>query len=246
MSYVAFEVHGEGEPVVLVHAYGMWGDWWKACGYVDALQKAGFQAVVIDVPGHGRSTKSHDPADYEMDKVRDGILEVLDGLGVDSFVAWGQGTGGTIVQALAYTGRVTLLVTGACALGFPKEFYEMWAKPLRDEAARGDFSALRERLGESPGGLPPLEEVNDLQALAAFLGGNPWGRSAEELRDLGIVLAAYQGEEDHAVDMGEMQAQTAGATFIKVPGGIRASLVNSTPVLEAVLPLLERSRVDRS
>ena len=240
MTYVAHDVHGDGPAVVLVHAYGMWGDWWRACGYVDALNRAGFKAVVVDVPGHGRSAKSHDPADYEMDKVRDGILEVLDQEGIERFIAWGQGTGGTIVQALAYTGRVTFLVTGACALGFPKEFYEMWAGPLRDEAAAGDLSALRERLGEPPGDLPPLEEMNDLEALAAFLTGNPWGRSAEELRDLGIGLAAYQGEKDPAVGMGEVQAQTAGATFFRVPGGIRASLVNSAPVIDAILPLLPR------
>jgi hypothetical protein len=40
--------------------------------------------------------------------------------------------------------------------------------------------------------------------------------------------------------MGELQAQTAGATFVKIPGDIRASYVKSGPVLEAVLPLLPR------
>lgn len=240
MTYVAYEAHGDGPTVVLVHAYGMWGDWWKACGYVGALDDAGFRTVVVDVPGHGRSAKSHDPADYEMDKVRDGILQVLDDEGVESFTAWGHGTGGTIVQALAYTGRVNFLVTGSCSLGFPKEYYELWAGPAREEVSRRDGNALRERLGEPPAGLPPVDEVNDLEALEAFLTGNPWGRSAEELRALGIGLAAYQGEKDPFVGMGEEQARIAGATHIRVPGGIRASFVNSGPVLEAILPILPR------
>ena len=238
MEYVAHRVHGDGPAVVLVHAYGMWGDWWEACGYVEALTAAGFRAVVVDVPGHGRSSKSHDPADYAMERVRDGILSVCDREAIESFVAWGQGTGGTIVQALALTGRTTAVVTGACTLGFPAAIYDSWAAPLREEAARGDITALQERLGEPPAGLPPLDEANDLAALAAFLTGNPWGTTVDELRATGTRLVAYQGERDPAVGIGELQAQQAGATFFKVPGGIRASFVNSEAVLAGVLPLL--------
>jgi pimeloyl-ACP methyl ester carboxylesterase len=173
-----------------------------------------------------------------MDRVVDHLLGVVDSEGGGDFIAWGHGTGGTAVQALVHTGRVTKMISGACTLAVPTELYQAWAEPLIEEADAGNWSALKERIGEPPEGLPAVEEVHDLVAVSAFLKGNPWSTTAEALRATGVPLLAYMGEKDPALPFGPMQAEVAGATFATVPGGIRASFVNRDAVLDVVEPFL--------
>lgn len=234
---IHYEAAGDGPALLLIHGYGIWGDWWKACGYVDALASS-FRVIAVDAAGHARSAYSTEPAEYEMDRVVEHLLAVVDAEGGGQFIAWGHGTGGTAVQALALTGRVSKMISGACTLAVPTELYQAWAAPLIEEADAGNWSAMRERWGEQPDGLPPMEEVHDLAALAAFLRGNPWSTTPEELRATGVPLLAYMGEKDPAYVFGPPQAEAAGATFATVPGGIRASFVNTDAVLDVVRPFL--------
>ena len=234
---IHYEAAGDGPALLLIHGYGFWADWWKACGYLDALS-SDFRVIAVDAPAHAASAYSTEPADYEMDRVVEHLLAVVDAEGGGDFIAWGHGTGGTAVQALLHTGRVTKLISGACTLAVPTEFYQAWAEPLIEEADAGNWHALKERIGEPPEGLSPAEEVHDLAALAAFLRGNPWSTTAEALRETGVPLLAYMGEKDPALVFGPMQAEVAGAKFATVPGGIRASFVNVEAVLDVVKPFL--------
>jgi pimeloyl-ACP methyl ester carboxylesterase len=234
---IHYEAAGDGPVLLLIHGYGFWGDWWSACGYLDALAGS-FRVVAVDAPGHASSSYSTDPEDYEMDRVVGHLLGVVEAEGGGDFIAWGHGTGGTAVQALVHTGRVSKLISGACTLAVPTELYEAWAMPLIEEAGAGDWTALKQRIGESPEGLPTAEEVHDLTALSAFLRGNPWSTTADRLRATGVPMLAYMGEKDPALAFGPPQAEAAGATFATVPGGIRASFVNRDAVLDVVRPFL--------
>ena len=77
---IHYAVYGAGEPVVLVHGYGVTADInWRLPGLIPAFAKR-YQVNVLDVRGHGRSGKPHDPAQYGVkmseDVVRaDGSLE---------------------------------------------------------------------------------------------------------------------------------------------------------------------------
>jgi pimeloyl-ACP methyl ester carboxylesterase len=52
-------------PVLLVHGWaGSFERTWKRSGLVDLLTEAGRSVVPYDLPGHGTSSKSHDPDDY--------------------------------------------------------------------------------------------------------------------------------------------------------------------------------------
>ena len=234
---IHYSVTGDGPILLLIHGYGAWGDWWNACGYTDALAGS-FRVIAVDAAGHAQSAYSTDPNDYAMDRVVELMLEVVDAEGGGDFIAWGHGTGGTAVQALALTGRVLKMISGACTLAVPTELYQAWAAPLIEQAEAGDWTALHERWGEPPAGLPPLEQVHDLAALVAFLRGNPWSTTADELRATGVPMLAYMGETDPAVAFGPLQAEAAGAAFHTVGGDIRASFVNSGDVLAIVRPFL--------
>lgn len=50
---------------VLLHGWGgSYESVWKQAGWTDALESAGFEVAGIDLYGHGRAARSHDPADY--------------------------------------------------------------------------------------------------------------------------------------------------------------------------------------
>ncbi|MEI9929023.1 MAG: alpha/beta fold hydrolase [Rhizomicrobium sp.] len=53
---IAYEIAGEGEPVVLVHGFA--SDRvqnWRAPGWYQTLNGAGYQVVALDCRGHGES-----------------------------------------------------------------------------------------------------------------------------------------------------------------------------------------------
>lgn len=51
--------------VALVHGWGgSYAATWVADGWDTAMRKAGFEAVGVDIAGHGTGGGSHDPADY--------------------------------------------------------------------------------------------------------------------------------------------------------------------------------------
>ena len=51
--------------VALVHGWGgSYAATWQADGWDDALRDAGIEPVGVDIPGHGPTGGSHDPADY--------------------------------------------------------------------------------------------------------------------------------------------------------------------------------------
>ena len=84
-----YATYGSGAPVILLHGgLGHSGNW----GYqVPALNNAGYQAVLIDSRGHGRSTRDARPYAYEL--MASDVLAVMDALHLEkaAFVGWSDG-----------------------------------------------------------------------------------------------------------------------------------------------------------
>lgn len=57
MGKLHVETHGTGEPLLLIHGWGMHGGVWDSL--VPPLAER-FQVLVVDLPGHGRSSASGD------------------------------------------------------------------------------------------------------------------------------------------------------------------------------------------
>jgi hypothetical protein len=56
---IYYEVYGEGKPVLLLHGGLANGDHWV--NVIPALTEAGYQAIVMDSRGHGRSSFDETP-----------------------------------------------------------------------------------------------------------------------------------------------------------------------------------------
>lgn len=60
------EIEDEGtRPVVLVHGWGgSYESTWRSSGFADLLEDAGRTVIGVDLLGHGRAAKPHDPDEY--------------------------------------------------------------------------------------------------------------------------------------------------------------------------------------
>ncbi len=100
-----YSTYGSGAPVFLLHGgLGNSGNW----GYqVPALVEAGYQVVLIDSRGHGRSTRDARPYSYEL--MASDLSSVMDELQIKkaSLVGWSDGACTALVLAAEAPARAT-------------------------------------------------------------------------------------------------------------------------------------------
>src|ERR1700760_2781041 len=77
---IEYDVTGEGPPVVLLHGFPDSGRLWRH--QVPALAAAGFQVIVPDLRGYGRSDKPEAVAAYSMSLLAGDVMGVLAELGI--------------------------------------------------------------------------------------------------------------------------------------------------------------------
>ena len=97
-SISAYEVRGDGPPLLLLHGFfGSSGDWVHLFD-VDALSKR-WRLIMPDARGHGRSTNPSGLVTHR--QAADDIRALLEHLAVDRFKAVGVSFGGNILLHLA-------------------------------------------------------------------------------------------------------------------------------------------------
>jgi len=109
-----YEVHGKGEPLLLIMGYGSnAGHWFVILPHLAAR----FKTIIFDNRGTGRSGKPEIP--YTADMMIGDAVGLLDALGIESAYVFGVSMGGMIAQELAlrYPRRVKKLVLGCTSCG---------------------------------------------------------------------------------------------------------------------------------
>ena len=108
LNYV---VDGQGPPVILIHGMSAsLSDWWRL---MPLLVSAGYQAIAVDLLGHGDSAKPSDPDQYTTKAVYTALEEWIDQLGIDTpFYLVGHSLGGymSLMYALNHPDRVQAMV----------------------------------------------------------------------------------------------------------------------------------------
>ena len=109
-----YEVHGEGEPLLLIMGLSLNSKSWFRT--LPVLSEH-FKVIVFDNRGTGLSDKPNSP--YSIEQMAEDARCVLDAAGVDTAHVYGISMGGMIAQRLAlkYPSRVRSLVLGCTTSG---------------------------------------------------------------------------------------------------------------------------------
>lgn len=95
------EIAGEGPPVLCVHSAGQAGVQWREV--LRDLPAHGYQPVVVDLPGHGRSDGAGGGPVSDLSVYRDWCFQLLRELGLERPYLVGCSIGGKIVLDMAAT-----------------------------------------------------------------------------------------------------------------------------------------------
>lgn len=91
-----YEVHGEGEPLILLHGYSLSSISWHT--YISDFEDA-YQVYLIDLPGHGKSTPFSEQ--LSINKVALDLKALLEHLEITHTKAIGFSFGGDVLYQLA-------------------------------------------------------------------------------------------------------------------------------------------------
>lgn len=195
---------GMGRRVLLLHGFASDAhDDWVATGWFDALALAGYEVVAPDLRGHGLSTKSRNPSDYQLGAFATDILAASEACwGEASFDVIGYSMGAHIAMtlALAAPDQIGRLVLGGmgerivATVGLAPEFADAlaaWDKATQRLEGR-NLPPYAIRLCQHAASKP----YNDLDVLAACLRGQSCVFDLPRLAAVAAPTLVIVGEED--------------------------------------------------
>jgi pimeloyl-ACP methyl ester carboxylesterase len=154
-----FEVHGTGEPLVLLSGFSGTSQDWKPT--LDAWGPD-FQIILTDFRGHGRSGILGKP--FRHDDAAADVFGVLDHLGIGQFKGVGISAGGNVLLQMAtrHPRRVEAMVLVSATPYFPAQ-----ARPIMRQYAENLSAGEWERLRAiHPGGDRQIQAL--LESTASF------------------------------------------------------------------------------
>ena len=216
---IAFEVTGEGAPVLLIHGFASNARVnWRDTLWVKTLVGAGYRVIAHDNRGHGQSEKLHDPADYGAETMAEDARRLLDHLEIAKadVIGYSMGARLTALLAIAHPDRVRRAVLGGLAANMIRGLggSETIARGLEaddpatitDPAARG-FRAFAE------------QTRSDLRALAACMRGSRQAVSEEKLARIACPVLVVAGDADEiAGPIAPLVAAIPDARGLSLPG----------------------------
>ncbi len=240
---IAYEVVGEGEPVVLVHGFGASRiQNWRSPGWYETLAGAGYQVVALDCRGHGESDKPHDSSAYGESAMANDTALVLRASGHERAFVMGYSMGGSLVIRLMHDQPQCVR---AAVIGGVGSNYFARTNEWRESIARGllakDLSLLSpvqkmfRKFATQPG--------KDIVALAACMRAPRNHLSREQLDAIAIPALVVCGEADDVSGPAEVLAsalRNAGA--VTVPRRDHMLTVGDKVYKQAVLSFLGSMR----
>src|ERR1700754_2215676 len=97
---IYYEVRGKGTPVVLVHGFTGTGEGWKRSALYNDLLKDGYQVIIVDLRGNGKSDKPHEATAYANDAEAKDVMGIVSKLGIKQYDVAGYSRGSIITARL--------------------------------------------------------------------------------------------------------------------------------------------------
>jgi pimeloyl-ACP methyl ester carboxylesterase len=187
-----YEVHGSGEPVVLLHGAFMAisGDWEN---WVRELSKTR-KVIAIEMQGHGRTGDIN--RDMTFENLSDDVAGLLDYLKIPNadIVGYSLGGGVAMMCAIRHPEKVRKVVSISAAMrrpdGWVKEANDFWPN-FTWEMMKGTPAEVEyKQLSPTPNGFP--EFFNHLKAT----GSRPYDFGADRLKATKAPMFFIHGDAD--------------------------------------------------
>jgi pimeloyl-ACP methyl ester carboxylesterase len=204
---IHYRVWGKGDPIVLIHGFTASIDSnWVEPGIVDKLDDD-FKVIALDLRGHGKSDKPHDPAAYGAEMAED-VVRLLDHLKIEKAHVVGYSLGGftTLKLLTLHPERFLSATLGGAGWRPPGEDGGI---PGLAESLEGGNGIAPLMIALTPTGQPTpspeqiemvnqmLMATNDPLALAAVIRGMGSLTVPEEAaRKIEVPILAVVGEVD--------------------------------------------------
>lgn len=225
---INYQVSGSGPLLILHHGFGSWGLDWARGGWRKALEPDA-TVLIFDAVGHGLSTRSHDPADHEIEQRAAVVITLADEIGTDKFGFLGFSLGGRVGFELAasHGDRLSALAIGGMHLLPPsleRDRFERRMRVLRSGRAR----SIEQPDGDRPGN-DPLALAASHEALLK------WRGAAGRLADHHAPTMLFCGEKDSYFENAEETAAAMGFAFLALPDTDHdGAFFSPGPAVEAV------------
>ena len=238
---IAYLDEGAGEPIVLVHGFASNKEVnWVNPGWVSTLTRAGRRAIALDNRGHGRSTKSYDPADYHTSLMADDVRALLDYLGLDhaDIMGYSMGARITAFTAMQHPDRVRSAVFAGLGIklvhgvGLPETVAEGLLAPSLDDVTDSQSRMFRSFAQQTK---------SDLRALAACISGTRQTLTEEQVAAIKVPVLVAVGTEDEVAGPPEpLAALIPGAKVLRIPGRDHMLAVGDRVYKSGVLEFLNQ------
>ncbi len=239
---IAYEVVGQGAPVLLVQVFASGrAQNWRATAWYKTLTEAGFQLIAMDCRGHGESDKPHDPAFYSYDLMSSDVLAVARAASVASAHLVGYSMGGHLgIQLLMEHPEAIrrLVIAGVGANYFHQAAATRFA--IADALLAPDATRITDpaqKMFRAFAGQPG----KDIVALAACMRGERRFFSLAKLSAATRPALVICGENDTTSGPpGPLAAALHDAIAVTVPGRDHMSTVGDKTTKSAVVEFLGR------
>jgi pimeloyl-ACP methyl ester carboxylesterase len=210
---IYYEVKGKGYPVVLMHGFTGTSQGWKLGKLYGDLLAAGYQVIMMDLPGNGRSDKPHTDAAYANNAEAKDIMGLMTFLKIKSYDVVGYSRGSIIASSLMVMDkRVTKTVMGGMGDGYtdpqwPRRIHAY--KSIMGDTTFHDVDAMMKYIHS---------EHFDNESLALQQKWQP-STSPQQLAKVKKPVLIIRGTEDK--DNGSetaLQKMIPGSQLVYVPG----------------------------
>jgi pimeloyl-ACP methyl ester carboxylesterase len=245
---IAYEVAGEGKPIVLIHGFG--SDRvqnWKAPGWYETLNEAGFKVIALDCRGHGESDKPYEQSFYGHDTMANDVIAVMRATDVERAPVMGYSMGGMIAMQLlihhaAQMQKVVIGGVGGSYLGETERPEGSMNDPSRRERIAAallepDIAKVTDR--EALGFRRFADQAGkDRRALAACMRGDRHQITRAEMARSTRPVLVVVGENDDRGSAQELALAFADGRGVTVPKRDHMTTVGDKAYKQAVLEFL--------
>lgn len=186
-----YEVHGSGEPVVLLHGSFMTitSNW---AGWIEELSKSR-QVIAVEMQGHGRTADIE--RDFAFESLADDVAGLLDHLEIPAadIIGYSMGGGVALQCAIRHPEKVRRVVSISAVFrhdGWVQEALDLFPQLTADAFKGSPIEAEYKRLSPTPDQFPRFVE----RVIAMDL--EPYDFGAEKLRDTKAPIFFVHGDAD--------------------------------------------------